>query len=394
MPNPIRAGALAIRAGVLAIRAGALAIRAGALAIRARALAIRPVLVAACLLAVPLAGALAAEPPGIVAATATRVSFPLAVEGLGTVSARESIELRPAISERIIELDIDEGQRVEAGDVLARLESRELRAAVAVARATLLESENQLRRARRLAATNALSEAELESREARRDADRAALDAAEARLAQAVIRAPFAGRIGLRRVSPGSYVTPDTVITTLDDTEVMKLDFDVPETALSRLAEGLPVTARSAAWPDEPFVGVVDTIDTRVDPVSRTVTVRALLDNADGRLRPGMFLTATLLREDVTALVVPEQALVPEQSTQYVLVVGEGGVVEKRRVETGRRRPGQVEIRAGLAEGERVIAEGTQKAVAGQPVEIVGEITVGAPHASVEDPRAAAERVP
>jgi len=105
MPNPIRAGALAIRAE--------------ALAIRARALAIRPVLVAACLLAVPLAGALAAEPPGVVAATAKRVSFPLAVEGLGTVSARESIELRPAISERIIELDIDEGQRVAAGDVLA-----------------------------------------------------------------------------------------------------------------------------------------------------------------------------------------------------------------------------------------------------------------------------------
>jgi len=209
-----------------------------------------------------------------------------------------------------------------------------------------------------------------------------------------VIRAPFAGRVGLRRVSPGSYVTPNTVITTLDDTDVMKLDFDVPETALSRLGHGLPVVAHSAAWPDEAFEGQVDTIDTRVDPVSRTVTVRALLDNASGRLRPGMFLTATLLRQDVTALVVPEQALVPEQSTQYVLVVGAGGVVEKRRVETGRRRPGQVEIRSGLAAGEVVIAEGTQKATAGEPVRIVGEIAVGAPQTSATEPQETAAGVP
>jgi len=346
------------------------------------------------LLAALAAAPAAAEPPGVVAATATRVTFPLAVEGLGTVRARESLEVRPEISERIVELDIAEGQRVEAGQVLATLESRELRAAVAVARATLLESEGQLRRARKLHSTNALSSAELEAREARRDADRAALDAAEARLSQAVIRAPFAGRVGLRRVSPGSYVTPDTVITTLDDTDVMKLDFDVPETALAKLAEGLPVAAKSAAWPDEPFEGVVETIDTRVDPVSRTVTVRALLDNASGRLRPGMFLTATLLREDVTALVLPEQALVPEQSTQYVLVVGAGGVVEKRRVETGRRRPGQVEIRSGLAEGEVVVAEGTQKAVPGEPVRIVGEIAVGAPQARATEPQETAAGVP
>lgn len=336
----------------------------------------------------------AGEPPGVIVARAARVAFPLSVQGLGTVRARESIDIRPEISERIVELDIAEGQRVEAGHLLVRLESRELRAAVAVARATLIESQNQLRRARRLAATNAIAAAELETREAQRDADRASLDAAEARLAQAEIRAPFAGRLGLRRVSPGSYVTPATVITTLDDTDVLKLDFDVPETALSRLAEGLPVLARSAAWPDVTFEGVVDRIDTRVDPVSRTITVRALLDNTEGRLRPGMFLTATLLREDVRALVVPEQALVPEQSTQYLLVVGEGDVVEKRRVETGRRRPGQVEVRSGIAAGERVVAEGTQKAVSGEPVRIVGEIAVGAPQALADDPSAGAGRIP
>jgi membrane fusion protein (multidrug efflux system) len=119
-------------------------------------------------------------------------------------------------------------------------------------------------------------------------------------------------------------------------------------------------------------------IDTRVDPVSRTVTVRARLANPDGLLRPGMFLSVTLLRRDVTALVVPEQAIVPEQSEQFVLVVGGGGVVEKRRVTTGRRRPGEVEILSGLGEGEIVVAEGTQKARPGEAVEIVGRIETGA----------------
>jgi len=329
-------------------------------------------LLAALLLGLPAA----AETPGVIAAEARVVTFPLAVEGLGTARARESVEIRPALSERITAIRFEEGQRVEARQVLVELEARALRAAVAVARATLVESDGQLRRARELHATNSLSDQELESRTARRAADRAALDAAEARLDQTVVRAPFAGRLGLRRVSPGSYVIPSTVITTLDDTEVMKIDFDVPETALSRLAEGLPVTARSAAWPDEPFEGQVETIDTRVDPLSRTLTVRAVVDNPEGRLRPGMFLTVTALRQDVTALVVPEQAILPEQSTQYVLVVGGNGSVEKREVSTGRRRPGQVEILSGLAEGEVVIAEGTQKARPGSSVEVLGWIEV------------------
>ena len=120
----------------------------------------------------------------------------------------------------------------------------------------------------------------------------------------------------------------------------------------------------------------MSSIDTRVDPVSRTVTVRSLVPNSEGRLLPGMFLTVALLRDDVTALVVPEQAIVTEQSRQYLFVVGPEGLVSKREVRTGRRRPGHVEILEGLDEGETVIAEGTQKARPGSPVEIVGELSV------------------
>ena len=140
---------------------------------------------------------------------------------------------------------------------------------------------------------------------------------------------------------------------------------------LAQLQPGLSVTARSAAWPGESFTGRVASVDTRVDPVSRTVTVRALMPNENERLRPGMFLTVTLLKEDVEALVVPEQAIVPERSQQFVFVVGEGEVVERREVRSGRRRPGEVEILAGLSEGDRVITEGTQKVRDGAVVRLV-----------------------
>jgi membrane fusion protein (multidrug efflux system) len=165
-------------------------------------------------------------------------------------------------------------------------------------------------------------------------------------------------------------VSPLTVITTLDDTSSIKLDFDVPEVFISRLTIGLSVNARSAAWPDLVFHGTVISIDTRVDPISRTITVRALLPNEEARLRPGMFLTVSMLKDDVRSLVVPEQAIVPERSKQYVYVVDGENIVARREVTTGRRRPGEIEVLDGLAPGDLVIIEGTQKARPGQPVQI------------------------
>jgi len=311
-------------------------------------------------------------PPEVVVADAVLKTFPLAVEALGNASANEAIEIRPEITARLTSIHFEEGQMVEADAVLARLEDVEPLAELAAARATLVDSESQYRRSRELYRTQAVAESQLQQLEAQREADRAAVAAAEARVADTVIKAPFAGRLGLRRVSVGSLVSPATVITTLDDISAIKLDFDIPELFLSRIEQGLAVRARSAAWPEIEFIGTVSSIDSRVDPVSRTVTIRSLIPNEQRRLRAGMFLTVTLLKENVQALMVPEQSLVPERSVQSVLVVGEDNIVEQRPVQTGRRRPGEVEILEGLAEGERVIVEGTQKARDGQLVTIVG----------------------
>jgi membrane fusion protein (multidrug efflux system) len=321
--------------------------------------------------------AAAGTQPTVIVAEARVLAFPLAVEALGTARANEAIDVRPQVSEVVTRIHFVEGQRVEPGEVLVELENTEALADVAAVKANLIDLENQLRRARELFETRAVAASELDQRVAQRDAARAALNAARSRLSDSRVRAPFAGRVGLRRVSLGALVTPDSIITTLDDTDTIKLDFDVPATALGRLEEGLSVEARSAAWPTSPFHGQVSSIDTRVDPISRTITVRSLIPNPQGQLRPGMFLTVTLLRDDVTALLIPEQAIIPEQSRQFVYVVGDDTKIEKREVRTGRRRPGEVEIVTGLEAGERVVAEGTQQARPGSQVEIVGELLVG-----------------
>jgi membrane fusion protein (multidrug efflux system) len=310
------------------------------------------------------------QPPMVLVSEAVVQPFPLSAEALGNARANEAVDIRPEITAAIVEILFEEGQQVARGDVLLRLENSEPLADLAAARAALVDSESQYRRSNELFKTRVVSESQLEQLEAQRDADQAAVNAAQARLNQTVIRAPFAGQLGLRRVSLGSIVSPLTVITTLDDTSQIKLDFDVPEVFLARLDKGLSVTARSAAWPDLQFRGQVISIDTRVDPVSRTITVRALLPNEHQRLRPGMFLTVSLLKEDVQALMIPEQAIVPERSKQFVFRVDAENRVERVEVRTGRRRPGEVEILDGLAPGDRVITEGTQKARPGQQVSV------------------------
>lgn len=310
-------------------------------------------------------------PPGVVVSSVEIRSFPLSAEALGNARANESVDIRPKITATLTEILFEEGQTVEAGDVLVKLDNLEPVADLAAAKAALVESRASYKRSSELFRTGVGSESQLLQDEARKIADEAMVSVAEARLAETIVRVPFAGRIGLRRVSLGSLVGPGTVITTLDDTDVIKVDFDLPEVYLSRLEPGLTVRARSAAWPDQEFVGSVSSVDTRVDTVSRTIRVRSVMPNENGLLRPGMFLTVTLLNESVEALVIPERALIPERSMQYVFVVADNRIAERRVVRIGRRRPGEVEILEGLSAGEMVIVDGTQKARDGQAVQIL-----------------------
>ncbi len=290
------------------------------------------------------------------------------IEALGTARANESVEIRPRISSLITRITFEEGQFVERGDLLVELENSEIVAGLALAEASLSESRSLYNRSKELESTQAISASSLEALLAQVKVDEANVEAARAKLNHTRVRAPFSGRIGLRRVSPGSFVDTDTVITTLDDVSVIKLDFSVPETFVNVVREGMNIVAHSLVFPGRDFTGIVASIDTRLDPVSRAVEVRAVIPNADGLLKPGMFMTVDLQRDRGDVLMAPEQAIVPEGSRQYVFVVN-AGTVEKRQVRLGRRIPGYVVVSEGLSGGESVVTEGTHKVRDGAQVE-------------------------
>ncbi|MEE4161689.1 MAG: efflux RND transporter periplasmic adaptor subunit [Woeseiaceae bacterium] len=292
------------------------------------------------------------------------------IEALGTARANESVSIRPRVSSIVTRLGFEEGQIVDKGDLLVELENSEIRAGLALAEASLAESRSLYDRSKSLESRQAISASDLDQLLARVRVNEAQVEAARARLANTRIRAPFTGRVGLRNVSPGSYVDSSTEITTLDDIGRIKLDFSVPETFLRVIVEGMNIKARSLVFPDRVFEGTVESVDTRLDPVSRSVLVRAVLPNADTALRPGMFMTVDLQQNRGDVLVVPEEAIVPEGLEQYVFVV-QDGVVDKRSVLLGRRIPGFVVIRDGLVAGEEVITEGTNKVRDGIRVEVL-----------------------
>jgi membrane fusion protein (multidrug efflux system) len=328
---------------------------------RATALSLLALFSSACSDSAPETRAATAAPAAVPVITrpAHAEQMGIEIEAVGTTQANESVEITSTASNTITAIRFQEGEVVERGEVLVEMDDAQARAALAEAQASLARSKSQYDRSRNLQSSQVLSVADLELVEASLKADEARVAAAQARLNDTVIRASFRGRTGFRRVSVGSFVSPGSVITTLDDTSVIKLDFTVPETYLFMLRRGLPIEAVAAGLPERTFKGTVTNMDSRVDPVTRSVTVRAELDNPDGVLRQGMFMTVSLQGELSPTLLVPEEALVPERGKTYVFVVDDS-VVERREVRTGKRKPGFVEIVDGVIEGERVVVDGTQ----------------------------------
>lgn len=305
------------------------------------------------------------------------------IQALGTARANESVQIQPRVSSLVETINFAEGQDVSAGDLLVELENDEILAGLALAEASLSESRSLYERNQSLSSTQAISVSNLEELLAEVQVNEAQVQAAQARLDNTLIRAPFDGRVGLRRVSPGSFVNSSTVITTLDDVGIIKLDFSVPEMFLTAVTEDMEIRAESVVYPDRVFEGTVISVDTRLDPVSRSVQVRAAIPNDDGDLKPGMFMTVDLQRDRGEVLVAPEQAIVPEGTAQYVFVVSDG-IVERRPVQLGRRLPGFVVIAEGLAPGEAVVTEGTGKVRDGSQVESVSSAAATVPQPANE----------
>ncbi len=310
----------------------------------------------------------------VVAAPAEMHTFTDGLQAIGTAQARESIVLTPKVADTIRRLRFESGDRVRAGQVLVEMSSVEQAADMAEARASNQAAQEDLRRTLELFNRGFASQARLDTVQAAADAAEARLNAGGSRIADRTIRAPFAGIVGLRLASPGQYVRPGDQIGTLDDTSQIKLDFTVTETQISRITQGVELVARTTAYPDRTFTGAIANVDSRIDPATRTVRVRAILPNQDGTLRPGMLMTVDVRSNPREALAIPEIAILDQIDGAYVYKVaaGEGGtqVVELTRIRIGQRAGGMAEVLEGLSAGDQVITEGVQSVRPGQPVQL------------------------
>jgi membrane fusion protein (multidrug efflux system) len=295
------------------------------------------------------------------------------IEALGTAMANETVEITAQTQDVVDKIYFDSGDLVKEGQLLAELNARKEVARVQQIKFSLDEAKRQLDRIGELRRGNAASQQQLDEQQVKVNGLQADLEVAEATLREMKIYAPFSGRVGIRQVSPGSLVGPGDVFTTLDDIKPIKIDFSVPERFFASIAVGQEVMARSRAYPGELFSGRITSIDSRIDPVTRAVRVRAKITNDDERLRPGMLLQITLLRSIDEAMLLPEKALVPIQNRQYVYVLTPDNRARQKEVTIGRRKPGIVEITDGLKPGDKVIIEGIVRLRDGIPVSVQGE---------------------
>jgi membrane fusion protein (multidrug efflux system) len=312
------------------------------------------------------------KPPiPVITAIATSEAFTETLEALGTAKANESVVITPTVEERIIDILFNDGDFVRKGQILVKLDDSEAKYLLEEAKAALREQIKQFERISKLAKTNSTSRSRLDEEQGLLEIARARVALLEVRLRDYTIKAPFSGILGIRQISNGAVVDSDTVITTLDDTTIIKLDFTIPETYLGLLKNGMNVSARSPAYPKTSFGGTVSAISSRVDPETRTVTVRAQVPNADGLLKPGMLLTVDLVKNRSQTLIIPEEAVISDKDRKFALVVTTENSVEKKEIVTGRRSPGKVEVISGLSAGQQVIIKGITRVRPGSSVKVV-----------------------
>jgi membrane fusion protein (multidrug efflux system) len=321
------------------------------------------------------------RPVNVVAVT--REVFSDRIEALGTVQSAESVNVTAKVQGIIGRIFFDDGQTVSKGQEIAAIDAGEQTAQLNVELANLEQQRKDLERTVSLAKENHISQARVDEQTAALKKAEANVAAARVRAGDRLIVAPFAGVVGTRRISVGALVSPGTVVTTLDDISKVKLDFAVPETYLASLKPALPIEATASAYNGEIFKGTVIAVDSRIDPTTRSVNVRAEIDNADLRLRPGMLMVVDLIKDQSESLMVPEAALDPANDKQYVVVIGPDNVAHRVEVKIGRRRIGFVEVLEGVREGDLVVREGLQDLQDGAKVEIINRTELTQPsHAS------------
>jgi membrane fusion protein (multidrug efflux system) len=292
------------------------------------------------------------------------------VSSVGTLLPNEEVDVRSEISGRVASIAFEEGSRVGKGQLLVKINDAELRAQLSRAESRLAIARSEADRQKQLFDQTLTSEREYTN--AVNEADVASAETAliRAQLAKTEVRAPFAGVVGLRSVSEGSYVAPTTLITTLRDISTVKIDFSIPERYAGRLAAGNRVGFRVQGSPRS-YAATVYALETGIDETTRTLRVRARASNADGALVPGAFADVTVPLVEREGLTIPAYALIPELKGHMVFVY-QNGSAQPRSVEIGTRTEERVEIAAGLEPGDTVITSALLQLKPGAPVRLSG----------------------
>ena len=295
-------------------------------------------------------------------------------QAVGGLTAVDRVEVSTEVPGLIESIAFDSGDAVAAGDVLVELDKSVDRAELEGLEAEAELARIEFDRAQDLLPERAISQSEFDSARARLDSANAALNTQEARLRQKTIRAPFDGLLGLRRVSTGQFISPGTAIVELQQLDPIYADFSLPERFLPMLFKGQTVRVTTGAFDDEAFEGEIQAIESGLQVQTRSVSVRALLDNPDDRLRPGMFARVTVLEPETQALLtVPATAINFNVYGDFAIRISEtddGPVAEQVQVRTGQTRDGRVEVLEGLEEGDRVVGAGLNRVRPGQPLTI------------------------
>jgi membrane fusion protein, multidrug efflux system len=319
----------------------------------------------------PGPGAGGGPPAMLVEAAAARTDTVIdAILATGQIEALQSIDLKPEVEGRLVQILVREGALVGQGTPLFKIDDAELKAQVAQIEADRDLARQSLNRTRDLLQQKASSQAELERAEATLRSNEAQLDRLSVRLQRTLVRAPFGGVVGQRYVSLGDYVNTDTRLVALQTVSPQRASFQVPERYADQLKVGQVVSFRVAALPGREFSGKVDFVDPIVQLPGRTITVKARVPNPRRELQSGMFIEARLATAvRPNAVVIPEDAVLPLQGSNFVWVVKDGKA-SRHQVELGVRTPGFVEIKNGVDRSAQVVVGGQERLAEGAPVQI------------------------
>lgn len=301
---------------------------------------------------------------------AHQVTLSNRVEAMGTAQADESVTITSRVTGRVFEILFEDGQQVKKGDLLVRMEQKAEQAQLASTQAQLSEHQREIKRLENLLARKAAARRTLDERKTLQIVTESSVQEIRARIEELTLKAPFSGRLGIRRVSPGAMIQPGTVITTLDATDKIKVDFTVPSTQLNGLTVGTVIQASSGTLDGEIFSGLLTAMDSRIDPTTRSMLLRAEIDNKSGKLIPGMLMQIVVKGRSRDVLAVPEESVTQKQNKHFLTLVGDDNRALLRAVEIGLRSDGLVEIRKGLAVGERVVVRGMGMVRQGSAVSI------------------------